>query len=77
MLRSLGTFPWVIVVVLTLSACAAVGPDYAQPEPPVPDAWEMTQDSGLQATNYELIEWWEVFNDPTLNQLVDIGKFIC
>lgn len=64
---------WVMLVVLLLSGCAAVGPDYAKPDSPIPDAWEMTQDTGLKATEYELIEWWEVFNDPTLNQLVDIA----
>ena len=58
--------------VLALAGCAAVGPDYVQPEAPVPDSWEVVQDSGLQATPYELVEWWEVFNDPVLNQLVDI-----
>jgi NodT family efflux transporter outer membrane factor (OMF) lipoprotein len=64
---------WVILVVFILSGCAAVGPDYEQPDSPIPDSWEMTQDTGLKATEYELIEWWEVFNDPTLNQLVDIA----
>jgi len=64
---------WVGFIVLLLAGCAAVGPDYVQPEAPLPDAWELTQDTGLKATPYELIEWWEVFNDPVLNQLVDIA----
>ena len=64
---------WLACVVMTLAGCAAVGPDYTEPEAPAPDAWEMTQDSGLKATPYELVEWWEVFNDPVLNQLVDIA----
>lgn len=64
---------WIIFVVLVLAGCTAVGPDFVQPEAPQPDAWELTQDTGLKATPYELIEWWEVFNDPVLNQLVDIA----
>ncbi|MGB5292755.1 MAG: efflux transporter outer membrane subunit, partial [Lysobacterales bacterium] len=64
---------WLMTIVLILSGCAAVGPEYVQPESPVPDTWDMTQEIGLKATDYELIEWWEVFNDPTLNQLVDIA----
>jgi NodT family efflux transporter outer membrane factor (OMF) lipoprotein len=63
----------VTIAVLILAGCAAVGPDFTEPEAPVPDAWEIVQDSGLKATPYELIEWWEVFNDPVLNQLVDIA----
>jgi NodT family efflux transporter outer membrane factor (OMF) lipoprotein len=64
---------WLIVVALALASCAAVGPDYDKPVAPVADAWEVVQDSGLQATEYELVEWWEVFNDPVLDQLVDIA----
>ena len=64
---------WLVCVVLALAGCAAVGPDFIEPEAPAPDAWEIAQDSGLKATPYELIEWWEVFNDPVLNQLVDIA----
>ncbi|MDH3788443.1 MAG: efflux transporter outer membrane subunit [Xanthomonadales bacterium] len=58
---------------LVLASCAAVGPDYVQPEAPVPDTWGPARNAGLQATRYELIEWWEVFNDPELNRLVEIA----
>jgi NodT family efflux transporter outer membrane factor (OMF) lipoprotein len=64
----------VVITTLALAGCAAVGPGYVQPDAPVPDTWEVVQDSGLQATPYELVEWWEVFNDPVLNQLVDIAQ---
>ncbi len=62
------------VAVAALAGCAAVGPDFAPPEAPVPDSWESVQDAGLQATAYELVEWWEVFSDPVLNQLVEIAQ---
>ena len=39
-----------------------------------PVTWEKAQHAGLQATPYELVEWWQVFNDPVLNQLVDIAQ---
>jgi len=64
---------WVISVVLMLTGCAAVGPDFVQPEVPVPEAWEKVQDAGLKATRYELVEWWEVFNDPVLDHLVEVA----
>ena len=63
---------WSMVLVgIVLASCAAVGPDYEQPAAPLPGAWESAQSAGLQATQYELIEWWEVFDDPVLNQLVE------
>lgn len=61
------------LVAMVLAACSAVGPDYAKPEAPISEAFEVTTGSGLHATPYELVEWWEVFNDPVLNQLVDIA----
>ncbi|MDX2416664.1 MAG: efflux transporter outer membrane subunit, partial [Xanthomonadales bacterium] len=71
--KTLNHQAWIIFVVLVLAGCAAVGPDFVQLEAPLPDSWELKQDTGLKATPYELIEWWEVFNDPVLNQLVDVA----
>jgi NodT family efflux transporter outer membrane factor (OMF) lipoprotein len=62
-----------VPVMAILTACTAVGPDYVQPQAPVPEAWEPAPGAGLEATQYELIEWWEVFEDPVLDQLVDIA----
>jgi NodT family efflux transporter outer membrane factor (OMF) lipoprotein len=62
-----------ILVLALLSACAAVGPEYVQPDVPVPEAWDPTPGAGLEATRYELVEWWEVFDDPVLAELVDIA----
>jgi NodT family efflux transporter outer membrane factor (OMF) lipoprotein len=56
-----------------LTACTAVGPEYVQPEAPLPESWQPTSDTGLSATEYELVEWWEVFNDPVLNRIVDLS----
>jgi NodT family efflux transporter outer membrane factor (OMF) lipoprotein len=58
---------------LVLAACTAVGPEYVQPEAPLAENWQPTSDAGLSATEYELVEWWEVFNDPVLNRIVDLS----
>jgi len=65
---------WIIAIVMALAGCAAVGPDYVRPETAVAETWDETLDAGLQATPYELVEWWEVFNDPVLNELVGIAQ---
>ena len=66
------TFAFFVTAFLT--GCAAVGPDFAPPQTPVPGEWEPAQVSGLKATPYELIEWWNVFNDPVLKQLVAVAQ---
>jgi outer membrane protein TolC len=63
-------FVWTAMFTMLLSACAAVGPEYVQPEAPLPDAWQMST-AGLKATEYELVDWWETFNDPVLDDLVN------
>ena len=71
-------FPYVqhsllLCAMCLLAACTTVGPEYVQPEAPIPETWQPTSDAGLSATEYELVEWWEVFNDPVLNRLVDLS----
>lgn len=66
LLRLAGTCLGAII----MAACTAVGPEYQPPETRVSESWGPAQGAGLQATPYELVEWWEVFNDPVLNELV-------
>jgi NodT family efflux transporter outer membrane factor (OMF) lipoprotein len=63
-------WPWAF---LLLTACTTVGPEYVQPNAPLPDAWQTTPVAGLAATEYELVEWWAAFNDPVLEQVVDLA----
>lgn len=61
--------------VLFLCGCAAVGPDYKQPEIQTPDAWsaeisekvETGQESSLQT-------WWTIFDDPVLDEMIERGR---
>jgi NodT family efflux transporter outer membrane factor (OMF) lipoprotein len=46
-----------------------VGPNYCKPPAPVADDWIEASDSKVE--NRRLPEWWAVFNDPTLNSLID------
>ena len=65
----------VLLIGVALSACAAVGPDYVEPELSVPDAWHMRivqqVEKGPDAT---LLTWWTVFDDPALNELIDRAR---
>jgi NodT family efflux transporter outer membrane factor (OMF) lipoprotein len=60
-----------LIAAASLSACA-VGPDYREPEVPVPDSWHSpTASTQSEAADATLASWWTVLNDPTLNQLID------
>lgn len=54
-----------------LPACTVVGPDYEPPAAPaLPTEWSAEQrDEGLQAVT----EWWGLFDDPVLNELIQRG----
>jgi NodT family efflux transporter outer membrane factor (OMF) lipoprotein len=62
-------------VTLVVSGCAAVGPDYVEPELAVPDAWHMRiVDQVNQGPQAALQSWWTVFNDPALNELIERAR---
>lgn len=59
------------VAACTLLACGcAVGPDYTRPEVEVPPAWRIEYPQAAAVAN---MRWWEQFNDPVLNELIDIS----
>ncbi len=45
-----------------------VGPDYGRPPAPVAAEWIQANDPGVQ--NHHLDDWWRVFRDPTLDELI-------
>ena len=62
------------LLVLLVSGCMTVGPDYEQPEVAVPDDWSQEAAEGISRAPNELVEWWRVFNDPVLDQLVETAR---
>ena len=61
----------IIGLAVSLSGCM-VGPDYRQPEAPVPQNW--LSSASLPAVAAETTTqqaWWQSFNDPILNRLIE------
>ena len=56
---------------LLLSACT-VGPDYQKPNTKVDEQWN-TYNNGVKTTPTQDAAWWKSFNDPVLNNLIEIG----
>jgi NodT family efflux transporter outer membrane factor (OMF) lipoprotein len=54
-----------------LAAGCAVGPNYAQPEPEMPDRWHQDLARGLAEGQAPLQTWWTTLDDPMLDSLVE------
>lgn len=65
-----------ILSVLGLSACTTLGPDYVHPEQTaLPSDWSLEKAAqDTQQSEQKLQQWWQQFNDPTLNQLVEMAS---
>jgi len=63
-----------LILILLLSACT-VGPHYRKPPAPVPQAFKEGPPTGWKEAqpSDEVIrgKWWELYNDPQLNELED------
>ncbi len=55
---------------LFLFSGCQVGPDYVRPEYSVPDQWHQKAVQGLEDGSADLQTWWNVFNDPVLESLI-------
>ncbi|WP_411063642.1 TolC family protein [Vibrio rotiferianus] len=65
-----------ILSVFGLSACTTLGPDYVHPEQSaLPSDWSVEKAAqDTQQSEQKLQQWWQQFNDPTLNQLVEMAS---
>lgn len=58
------------LVALTSASCALLGPDYQRPESELPTAYrEVDSTANLEVPD----DWWKLYQDPVLNDLVDKG----
>jgi NodT family efflux transporter outer membrane factor (OMF) lipoprotein len=66
-------YPLAILVtaMLWLNGCMMVGPNYVRPPAPTADQWIETGDQSVRREAAEVSAWWNVFNDPVLNTLVE------
>jgi len=60
-----------VVIILFLVSCKAVGPDYeGAPELEVPENWENQLNNEFIEASASQTQWWTLFNDPVLNDLI-------
>ena len=56
-----------------MAGCATVGPDFEKPEAEVADTWLEAHDPRVDTSSSAYKNWWEVFNDPVLNELIEMA----
>lgn len=71
--RKLLALPLSALFVL-LAACAPVGPDYVRPDIAVNDQWSQNVRDEFQFEPQDSVAWWQVLDDPVLNQLVELTR---
>jgi NodT family efflux transporter outer membrane factor (OMF) lipoprotein len=64
-------WPILTVFAIMLSSCTKVGPDYVRPEASISPNWLDARDVRLEVDPAKSGAWWEVFNDPVLNRLIE------
>ena len=63
-----------LALAMALAGCASVGPSYRPPAVDTPLAFKEGQGAWVPATPADTLErgpWWQLFNDPVLNGLVE------
>jgi NodT family efflux transporter outer membrane factor (OMF) lipoprotein len=60
-----------LVCAILPAGCTKVGPNYVRPETSVSPNWLDAQDARLETYSAQYGAWWEVFNDPILNRLIE------
>jgi len=75
MMTALRPFPLATLALLAwfacFAGCAAVGPNYGEPDAKVPDAWAASVGRDLRGGASDLDKWWGNFNDARLTRLIE------
>ena len=72
--RWLSVFILLSFLITGLNGCFKVGPDYKRPKATTPLTWRqdvLESDPALSPEPAKVKRWWEIFNDPILNQLIE------
>jgi NodT family efflux transporter outer membrane factor (OMF) lipoprotein len=66
------TYAW-LALAAALAGCTTVGPEFVKPETTVNPQWSAAEEALLDRTRAVDGAWWRTFNDPVLNQLVELA----
>jgi NodT family efflux transporter outer membrane factor (OMF) lipoprotein len=58
-------------ILLFISGCVKVGPNFTSPKAPLADSWQESGNSQFTTKPDQNVDWWSVFNDPDLSRLIE------
>ena len=62
-----------LVLLVSLGACAKVGPDYETPPAPLQEDWLEAAEEPIKGDPADLSTWWQVFEEPILTELIELA----
>jgi outer membrane protein TolC len=63
-----------LVLMYFVVGCTKLGPDFEKPEALVAEDWVEVDQEKISRQPADHPEWWTVFNDPVLNQLIETAR---
>jgi len=68
-----GTLCWAMIVAFLfgVAGCTKVGPDFEPLTAPKSEQWIDQKDGRVKTDEADYTTWWQVFNDPVLNRLIE------
>ena len=63
-------YVWLVFAFVVFTSGCLVGPDYQRPQIDTPQTWRVEDPNAQAVAN---LAWWEQYNDPVLNELVQSG----
>jgi len=76
--KSVSRRAWFLCLVLTLAACTTVGPDFQEPDVAWLTDWQTDLYGQVappeQYSELDLRFWWQLFDDPVLNGLIEEAR---
>ena len=73
MRKIIGIFS-ILMFGLFIQSCASVGPEFVKPDAEYLDKWLAEDVAILDETTPDLSRWWQIFNDPVLDNLVEEAR---
>ena len=66
--------PVAVCILAFLVTGCMVGPNYVKPEAQLENAWLQQRDERIETESADFSEWWSVFDDPVLDNLIEIAS---
>jgi NodT family efflux transporter outer membrane factor (OMF) lipoprotein len=67
---------WAVILAgaILSGGCTVIGPDFNKPQTELPEQWNDTGTVVLEKQQADYSQWWQVFQDPVLNTLVETAR---